>query len=235
VLLGKTVIQEILGTHSFISSSTRRKMKMKEKKKVALLGVGILILLLLVINAGAQQGEDPTMGQGMMSDSMMGQKMMGPGMTSMRMVSPRMTLMGMLHQWGNYFFTQKDPLGIDETQLEKIESVLNTHIKYAIRKDADRKIIVMEIEELLIKDKVDLSEVEEKVRALEMIDTDIDMEGIRTLEQALAVLTPEQRVKMKTLFKNSTFTRVMRMAPGRGEMVSPGGMMGGMMMKGSPP
>jgi Spy/CpxP family protein refolding chaperone len=93
----------------------------------------------------------------------------------------------------------------------------------------------MEIEELLVKDKVDLYEVEEKVKALEMIDTDIDMEGIRTLEQALAELTPEQRVKMKALFKDSTFTRMMRIGPSRGNMVSPGGMMGGMMMKGSPP
>jgi hypothetical protein len=107
-------------------------MKMEAKEKVVLLGVIILIILFLVINAEAQQGEDPTMGHGMMSDSMMGQRTIGPGMISMRIGSPRMTLMGILHQWGDYFFTQKDPLGINETQLEKIESVLNAHIKYAI-------------------------------------------------------------------------------------------------------
>jgi len=92
----------------------------------------------------------PTEGKTHMGPGMMGPGMMGPGMMGMagfeRMGMQRMGLMGMLHRWGSHFFTQKDQLGLTETQLDKIESVLNSHIKYAIRKNADRKILLIEIQ-----------------------------------------------------------------------------------------
>jgi Spy/CpxP family protein refolding chaperone len=170
-----------------------------------------------------QGGQTQMMSPGMMGSGMMGQRMMGHGM---------MPMMGMLHRWGSYFFTQKDQLGLTEDQLDKIESILNSHIKYAIRKNADRKILLIEIQELLVKDKLDLSEVEEKLKAMEALNTDTKMEGIRTLEKALTVLTPEQRKKVKALFKESTFLRAMRMGSVQGGMMG-GGMMKGVMGRGS--
>ncbi len=91
--------------------------------------------------------------------------------------------------------------------------------------------MLIEIQELLVKDKIDLSEVEEKLKAMGALNTDMNMEGIRTLEKALTVLTPEQRKKIKALFKGSTYLRTMRMGPGQGGMMG-GGMMKGMMAKG---
>jgi Spy/CpxP family protein refolding chaperone len=178
----------------------------------------------------------PTEGKTHMGPGMMGPGMMGPGMMGMagfeRMGMQRMGLMGMLHRWGSHFFTQRDQLGLTETQLDKIESVLNSHIKYAIRKNADRKILLIEIQELLVKDKVNLSEVEGKLKAMEALNTDMKMEGVRTLEQALAILTPEQQMKAKTLFKEATLIRARRMAPMQGKTMGQGGMMGADMMKG---
>jgi Spy/CpxP family protein refolding chaperone len=216
--------------------------KCKAKKGEGIMKKSILALALVLVmglTLFPVEGEAQTdcdmgpgmMGRGMMGPGkgygMMGRGMMGPGMMGMGM--QRMGLMGMLHQWGSLLFAQKDGLGLPQTQIDQIESILNSHIKYAIRKNADRKILLIEIQELLIKDKVNLSEVEGKLKAMEALNTDIKMEGIRTLEQALAVLTPEQQKTIKTLFKKSTFVRAMMM--GQGDMMG-GGRMRGMMGQG---
>ena len=85
--------------------------------------------------------------------------------------------------------------------------------------------MLIEIQELLVKDKVNFSEVDGKLKAMEALHTDMKMEGIRTLEQALAILTPEQQKKAKTLFKEATLIRARRMAPMQGKMMGRGGMM----------
>jgi Spy/CpxP family protein refolding chaperone len=214
-----------------------RKVDFNRKMMSSILVIVLAFCIFSPALAGGQQGGMGMMSSGMMGEGgqaqMMGQRMMGPGMMPMmrmegleRMGLRKMGITGMLHRWGSYFFTRKDQLGLTEDQLDKIESILNSHIKYAIRKNADRKILLMEIQELLVKDKVDLGGVEEKLKAMEALNTDMNMEGVRTLEEALTVLTPEQRKKVKALFKGSTFFRAMSMGP------SPGGMMGGCMMKG---
>ncbi len=72
-------------------------------------------------------------------------------------------------------------------------------------------ILIVEIQELLLKEKVDLSEVEKKAKAMEAAFGDMLMERVRTFESALAVLTPEQRKKAVAFFKESTFPSAMRM------------------------
>lgn len=183
----------------------------------------------------------PTEGKTQMGPGMMGQGRMGPGMmggmgSSMMPLAgmagcERMGLMGMLHQWGSYLFAQKDKLGLTEVQLDKIDSILNSHIKYAIRKNADRKILLIEIQELLVKDTIDLGQAETKVRAIGAVNVDMNIEGIRTLEKALSVMTAEQRKKAKALFRESTYTRALRMRSLQGAMMGRGMMgQGGMMM-----
>lgn len=190
----------------------------------------IVLTAALIVATGvqAQQGEDTTMGENMMGGGMMGQGMMGRGMMGYGMMQrmrmggcPTMGLMGTLHQWGSYFFSHKDQLELSEAQLDKIEPILNGHIKYAIEKNADRKVMLIDIQEMLVKDKIDLRAVEKKLKAVEALTTDMSMEGIQTLEKALAVLTPEQQKNIKTLFKEATFTRTMRMGPGKGQMMGP--------------
>lgn len=210
--------------------------------------IAIPILLSFGSGASAQQGAGQMMGQGgTMSHGMMQGGMMGPGMMSGQSsgMMPMMQgsgcgkmcrqgtgLMGTLHQWGSCFFSQKQQLGLSEEQADEIESIFSSHAKYATRKNADRKILLMEIEELLVKEKLDSRGVKTKVKTLEELDTDIAMEGIETLEKALAVLTPEQQKKIKAVFKQSCFARTMGMTRGgmmgRGAMMGPGmqGMMG---------
>ena len=196
-----------------------------------------LALLLAVIfyaaGATAQMGQG-TMGQGMMGGKGSGMMPMGP-MACGGMGCQGVDLMKTLHQWGSCFFTQKDQLGLTDPQLDQIQLIQNSHMKYAIKKNADRKVLLIEIQEILVKDKVNLGEVDGKIKALEGLNTEMSMQGVRTLEEALSVLTPEQQKKAKTLFKTSACMRTMGMGEMQhGMMMGPEGMMGGHTMKGMP-
>jgi len=194
-----------------------------------------LILPLFVAVIFYAAGATAQMGQGMMGQGMMGGKGSGMmpmgGMACGGMGCQNIDLAKILHQWGSCFFTQKEQLGLTHEQLDQIQSILNSHMKYAIRKNADGRVLLIEIQELLVKEKVNLGGVEGKVKSLEGLNTDMNMEGVRTLEDALGVLTPEQQKQAKALFKKSACMKAMGMGGMHGGMMGQGGMMGGHMMK----
>lgn len=177
-----------------------------------------LMVLTYASNAGARHG-------GAMMTGPCATCGKGPGMMSM-MGGPTpgakhpsgAGLMKMLHQWAKHLFSESDQLGITEKQMDEIESLLMSHIKYAMRKKADVKIALFEIQELLVKENINLKAVENKIKAMEGLNTDMAIEGVETLEKALAVLTPEQQKQIRSLFKKSIFMRMGMM---------PGGMMKG--------
>jgi Spy/CpxP family protein refolding chaperone len=129
-----------------------------------------------------------------------------------------MTLMAMIHLWQDYLIAQKGKLGLKEDQVAKIESILNSQKEYLIRKNAERKILVLEIQSLLLAEKIDLGGVEGKVKAMEALFADMIAERARALESALAVLTPEQRFRVRAFFRESTFPRAMRLRQALGWM-----------------
>jgi len=196
--------------------------------------MAMVLVLVVVFYAGEATAQT---GQGKMGRGMMGGKgagMMPRGaMACGGMGCQSIDLAKILHQWGSCFFTEKEQLGLTDEQLDKIQSILNSHMKYAIRKNADGRVLLIEIQELLVKEKVNLGEVEGKVKNLEGLNTDMNMEGIRTLEEALSVLTAKQQKEAKALFKKSACIRAMGMGGTRGgAMMGQEGMMGGPMMKG---
>lgn len=212
------------------SGPGRRENTMKKVTKALVLAF-FLAVVFFAVEATAQMGQGK-MGHGMMAG--MGAGMMPRGaMARGGMGCQNIDLAKILHQWGSSFFTQKDQLGLTDSQLDQIQSILNSHMKYAIRKNADGRVLLIEIQELLVKEKVNLGEVEGKVKSLEGLNTHMNMEGVRTLEEALGVLTPEQQKKAKALFKTSTCMGAMGMGGTRsGAMMGQEGMMGGPMMKG---
>lgn len=196
-----------------------------------------LMMLNFAVDAAAQPGGGMMMGPCGMCGQ--GQRMMMPMMGGQKdhgEPPSNMSLMKMLHKWGELFFTQKDELGLTEEQLDEIESILMSHVKSAIRKKADLKILLIESREILLKEEINLKAVEKKLKAMEALKTEMAMDGIRTLEKALAVLTPEQQKKIRRLFKNTCFMRgkTMGMMPGgmMQGMMGQGGMMPGMMGQG---
>jgi hypothetical protein len=126
-------------------------------KKVAM--VLVLAVVFFAVEATAQMGQGKTggMGAAMMPRGAMARGGMG---------CQNIDLAKILHQWGSCFFTQKQQLGLTDEQLDQIQSILNSHMKYAIRKNADGRVLLIEIQELLVRERVNLAEVEGKVESL---------------------------------------------------------------------
>jgi Spy/CpxP family protein refolding chaperone len=208
-------------------SETLNSRKEDVMKNVKLVLVSMLVAAVICYAAGATA----QMGRGMMGgkgSGMMPMEAMACGGMGCQCVD----LMKILHQWGSCFFTQKDQLGLTDSQVDQIQSIQNSHMKYAIRKNADRRVLLIEIQEILVKHKVNLGEVEGKLKALEGLNTEMSMQGVQTLEEALGVLTPEQQKEAKALFKTSACMKAMGMRGMHGGMMGQGGMTGGHMMKG---
>lgn len=120
------------------------------------------------------------------------------------------TLMGKIYLWERYVMGHRHFLGLTIQQVDEIGSSLNAQRRYWIGKRANRTILIMEIHELLLKDPVDLKKVEEKVKAVQALSTEMAMEEIRTLEKVLSILNHEQRKAVEDFMRESTFTRRIR-------------------------
>ncbi|MGD9022772.1 MAG: periplasmic heavy metal sensor [Deltaproteobacteria bacterium] len=215
----------------------------RRKRNICVIGLFAFILVFtLAAETVAQQGLSVMMsscamcGKGPCMMSMKGEP--GPGHGGKHPSSA--SLMKILHRWGRDLFAQSDKLGLTEQQTGEIESILTSHVKAAIRKKADLKVLLIEIQELLVQEDVDLKEVKNKLKAMEALNTELTMEGIETLQKALAVLTPEQQKTVKGLFKKSTFMRMGMMPQGMSgsgmmqEMTGHGCMMKGMTEQDAP-
>ena len=120
-----------------------------------------------------------------------------------RRIPRREGILGMVHRWENYLIARRSELALEDSQVDRIESILQAHRKYLIRTGADLRILRMEVRELLVKEKIDLVGVEEKVKALDNLAAGRVMETVRTFEKVLAVLTPEQQKKANAFFRES--------------------------------
>jgi Spy/CpxP family protein refolding chaperone len=87
-------------------------------------------------------------------------------------------------------------------------------MKDMIKKKADKQIAAIELKDLLDKDMVDMKAVEASLKKNESLKTEIALAHIRAHEEMKALLTPEQRKRLKDM-----------MEPGNAGC----GMMGGMM------
>jgi Spy/CpxP family protein refolding chaperone len=197
--------------------------KLAEKRGKTIWAILFAIVFIFPVSLCAQQAGDPTMGQGMMGGGPSGQGMMGSGVMPLPKV-PWITLVGMIQHWEEYLLVERISLGLTDDQLDKIESLFTSQRKDLIRKNADRNVSRIEIEELLLKGQVDLTAVEEKVKAMEAVRTDMIMGMIQTLENASAVLNADQREKAKAFFKESILMRFLKVPQPRSKMMG-GGMM----------
>jgi Spy/CpxP family protein refolding chaperone len=181
----------------------------------------VVVALLTALTMFSVQGH-AQMGGGMgMSGGMMGRgQMMDPEKVCQKHCG---SLMAILHCWGSHFFRLQDELGLSENQVDDIQSVVASHVKYGIQKKAERRILLIDIQELLVKEKIDYEQVKKKLKVLEAVETDLALDGIRTLEKSLAVLTPEQQKKVRAQFKQCMFMGIMEKGMMQG-MMGPGAM-----------
>ena len=100
-------------------------------------------------------------------------------------------------------FRQAKDLGLSEEQVTKLKTQWAAYEKARIRGEADMQLAEVDVMTLAHDEKAKMSDIENAVRKSEMAHVSLRIEGIKTLREASAVLTPEQRDKWRS-------SRVMR-------------------------
>jgi len=105
---------------------------------------------------------------------------------------------------------QAKELGLSEEQQTKLKSLKADYEKAKIRGEADLKLAEVDVQTLAHNEKADMSAIETAVRKSEAAHSNLRIEGIKSVRAAFAVLTPEQKEKMRS-------RRSMRHEGGKGD------------------
>ena len=97
--------------------------------------------------------------------------------------------------------SRRDALGLSADQVKKLEQLRDNFEHQNIRNNAELRIVELDIAGLLDTPTVDLAKVEAKVREAEKLRADLRVARIKAIEQAKALLTPEQRKKFYDTFE----------------------------------
>lgn len=93
----------------------------------------------------------------------------------------------------------QDELGLTSEQVRALTQLRADFERESIRKDADLRIAQRDLDALFDADRVDLPQVESKIREIERLRADLRIARIRTIEKGKAELSPEQLAKFQTL------------------------------------
>jgi Spy/CpxP family protein refolding chaperone len=95
--------------------------------------------------------------------------------------------------------SHQQEIGLSDEQITKLRTVALDADRAAIRASADRQTSERELRAMLWDAKVDMPAIEAKVKEAESNEATLRIIGIRAKRELLAVLTPEQQEKLKTL------------------------------------
>lgn len=139
----------------------------------------------------------------------------GPGGTGWMMGDPaeRPLISIMLHH--------RSELGLGADQVTRLETLRSDFTREAIRRGADIRIAELDLGSLLEQESVDLGKVETKVREVAQLRVDLRIARLRAVEQGKAVLTPEQRTRLRALLSGGMHHGFGRGSGGPGGMPAP--------------
>jgi len=95
-------------------------------------------------------------------------------------------------------FRQAKELGLTDEQKTKLKALSTDYEKAKIRGEADLKLAEVDVQTLTHDEKADMAAIESAVRKSETAHANLRIEGIKTVRAAFAVLTPEQKEKMRS-------------------------------------
>ena len=90
-------------------------------------------------------------------------------------------------------------LGLTPEQVTRLEAIRGEFAREAIRRDADIRVAELDLGTLLEQDPVDLAKAEAKTREVAQLRVDLRIARLRAVEQGKAVLTAEQRSRLRTM------------------------------------
>ncbi|HXY55617.1 MAG TPA: Spy/CpxP family protein refolding chaperone [Nitrospirota bacterium] len=105
------------------------------------------------------------------------------------------------HGGGHFLWKKLMGLGLSDQQIDTLKEIKTRVTKDTIKKRADLQLARVDLRELLRKDPVDMKAVEASLKKIESASTDLKLSHIKAREEMKAVLTPEQRKKLKEEIK----------------------------------
>ena len=96
-----------------------------------------------------------------------------------------------------FFLGLEDELELTDKQVQDLQSIKMEFMKGKFRAEADLKIAQMELKGLMQDDNASLKDIETKMNAVAKLRTDMKLSHIKAIRQAKALLTPEQKEKLK--------------------------------------
>jgi len=162
---------------------------------------GLIVIAVAVSSADAQMsGCMGGPGGGMHGSGMM---MEGMGQRDMGMMQG---MGGGMHGYGmmgdnHPVWKHVMGLGLDDKQKEALKALRTRTMKDMVKKNADMQLAVIDLGSLLDKDQVDMKAVEALAKKKESIRTDLFLAHIRMHEDIKALLTPDQKKKLKEMME----------------------------------
>jgi len=98
-----------------------------------------------------------------------------------------------------FILRNREKLDLSAAQFKSLEQLRNDFQKESIRRDADLRVAEMDLNGLLVADKVDMAKVEAKVREIERMRSDLRIARIRIIQKGKEILTADQRKKLQEL------------------------------------
>jgi Spy/CpxP family protein refolding chaperone len=109
-------------------------------------------------------------------------------------------------------------LGLTPQQIDKLEMLKAERAKEDIDTGAEIAKLQIDIKMMMMKIDFDLNAIQAKIQKVSSLHTNMIMSGLKGFQQAKAVLTPEQKVKLEKLWKSIPPCKCKyksRMKPGR--------------------
>jgi hypothetical protein len=164
------------------------------------------------------EGKAPAMmgGGGMMMGKgmMYGRKTGGYGYHMRRATGSN--LVSSFHRWMKGFMAHKSLFDLSSDQMNKLEDLLAEHLKSAIRKKAEIRVLRVDLIQKLRKDPMDLKGAEDLLKMIYGKKIELQMEGIQLYSQVMQVLTDQQKAKVKEILGSPFCTPWESMMPMRG-------------------
>ncbi|HEV8310908.1 MAG TPA: Spy/CpxP family protein refolding chaperone [Methylomirabilota bacterium] len=99
----------------------------------------------------------------------------------------------------SFMLEHRSELGLTPEQQSRLEALRGEFTREQIRREAEIRIAEMDLAALLEQDLLDMGKVEAKIREAAKLRSDLRIERLKTLEQGKALLTPEQRGRLRSM------------------------------------
>jgi Spy/CpxP family protein refolding chaperone len=166
-------------------NNVSKTMRKKEVSMKNVLGGLLLSALLLAVIPGSSYAD---------RGRCEGPAMRGQGPSAMR---------GMQHEEmgmekpGHRIWKELRRLNLDERQRTAARDIWSAHMKDAVSQRADMRIARIELRDILAKEPVDMQAVGAKLKQIASLQSELRFSRIKAMEDVKALLTPEQRKKLR--------------------------------------